>query len=373
MLLALGEADHFWIANAVYLGFTLSGVVGAVAKIVTYRTGLRRPAGRRVPVPPAGEAMKAIVQDRFGTAALRLSEEPDPVPGAGQVLLSVRATGVDPGVWHLVTGLPYIVRPVAGLRGPRSRVPGRDVAGVVVAIGEGVTRFRPGDEVFGVGRGTYAERAVARADRLEPKPAGLTFEAAAAVPTSATTALQGLRRGDVRAGQRVLVIGAGGGIGTFAVQLAKGLGAHVTGVCGPDKVDLVRSLGADDVVDYTSAAVTGRYDVVLDTAGNRTLRQLRGLATPKGTVVIAGGEGPNRWVGSFHRNLRAPLVSPFVGQRVRSLTSVYQAADMRRLAELLASGELVPVVSRTLPLAAAAEAIDHLESGHTTGKQVLTV
>jgi len=318
--------------------------------------------------------MKAIVQDRYGTAgALRLAEQPDPVPGAGQVLVRVRATGVDPGVWHMVTGLPYVIRPASGLRRPRRRVPGRDLAGVVVAVGEGVTRFRPGDEVFGAGEGTYAELAIARADRLEPKPANLTFEAAAAVPTSATTALQALRRGDVQAGQRVLVVGAGGGIGTFAVQLAKGLGAHVTGVCGPDKVDLVRSLGADDVVDYTRAEVTGRYDVILDIAGSRTLTQLRRMLTPKGTLVIAGGEGGGKWIGTFHRSLRAPFVSMFVGQRLRQVTSLYKAEDARRLAELLAGGELVPVVSRTLPLSAAAEAIDHLEAGHTTGKQVLTV
>jgi NADPH:quinone reductase-like Zn-dependent oxidoreductase len=318
--------------------------------------------------------MKAIVQDSYGTAgALRLAEAPDPVPGAGEVLVSVRAAGVDPGVWHFVTGLPYVVRPASGLRGPRRRVPGRDVAGVVAAVGEGVTRFEPGDEVFGAGDGTYAELAVARADRLEPKPANLSFEQAAAVPTSAMTALQALRRGDVAAGQRVLITGAGGGIGTFAVQLAKGLGAHVTGVCGTDKVDLVRSLGADDVVDYSRAEVTQRYDVVVDTAGSRSLTQLRRMLTPKGTLVIAGGEGGGKWVGTFHRSLRAPFVSLFVGQRLRQLTSLYKEADARRLAELLASGELVPVVSRTLPLSAAAEAIDHLEAGHTAGKQVLTV
>ena len=223
------------------------------------------------------------------------------MPRAGQVLVGVRATGVDPGVWHFATVLPYIVRPATGLRRPRNRVP----------------------------------------DRLEPKPANLTFEAAAAVPTSATAALQALRRGEVAAGQRLLITGAGGGIGTFAVQLAKGLGAHVTGVCGTDKVDLVRSLGADDVVDYTRADVTERYDVVLDIGGSRTLTQLRRMLTPKGTLVIAGGEGGGKWVATFHRSLRAPLVSPFVGQRLRQVTSLYQPEDMQRLAELLAAGELV--------------------------------
>jgi NADPH:quinone reductase-like Zn-dependent oxidoreductase len=317
--------------------------------------------------------MKAIVQDSYGTGALRLADQPDPVPGKGKVLVSVRATGVDPGVWHFVTGLPYVVRPASGFRRPRARVPGRDVAGVVVAVGEGVTRFAPGDEVFGAGSGTYAELAVVRADRLEPKPANLSFEQAAAVPTSAMTALQAMRRGEVRAGHRILILGAGGGIGTFAVQLAKGLGAHVTGVCGTDKVELVRSLGADDVVDYRRAEVTQRYDVVLDIAGSRTLTQLRGMVTPKGTLVIVGGEGGGKWVGTFHRSLRAPFVSPFVGQRLLQLTSVYKAEDARRLAELLGSGELVPVVSRTLPLSAAPEAIEHLEAGHTAGKQVLTV
>jgi NADPH:quinone reductase-like Zn-dependent oxidoreductase len=244
--------------------------------------------------------MKAIVQDSYGSAdVLELREVERPEVGDDDLLLSVHAAGVDPGVWHLMTGLPYLVRVMGfGLRAPRTRVRGGDVAGRVEAFGRNVKGFRAGDEVFGVCDGSFAEYASAREEKLAPKPANLTFSQAAAVPTSASTALQGLRDGGgVQAGQKVLVIGAAGGVGSFAVQIARALGAEVAGVCSPTKVDLVRSLGAERVIDYTRedfAEGGQRYDVILDTAGNRPLSRLRRALAPRGTLVIVGGEGGGR-------------------------------------------------------------------------------
>jgi len=257
------------------------------------------------------------------------------------------------------------------------RVPGFDVAGVVEAVGRGVTRFRPGDEVLGAGAGGFAELAAAKEKNLVVKPAGLAFESAAAVPTSAVTALQGLRdHGRVRAGQRVLVIGASGGVGSFAVQLAKHLGAEVTGVCSTAKVDLVRSIGADDVVDYTRedfAASGRRWNLILDTAGNRSLSHLRRALTPRGTLVIIGGEGGGRWLAGTDRQLRAMLLSPFVGHNLRSFIAQLTTEDLEQLAELVGSGIVTPVVGRTYPLERAADAIRDLEQGRARGKLVLTV
>ena len=250
--------------------------------------------------------MKAIVQSAYGSPnALHLADIDKPQAGDDDVLVRVQAAGVDPGVWHLTAGLPYMVRLMGlGLRAPKARVPGNDVAGRVEAVGKNVTRFRPRDEVYGrktIGDGCFAEYVCVPADRLAPKPANLTFEQAAAVPVSATTALQGLRdKGQLQPGQTVLVTGAGGGVGTFAVQLAKAFGAEVTGVCDTAKVDLVRSLGADQVIDRTRqdfADGTRRYDLILDTAGSRPVSQLRRALAPRGTLVIAGGEGGNRWSG----------------------------------------------------------------------------
>jgi len=240
--------------------------------------------------------MQAIVQDTYGsTDVLELRNIDRPVIAADEVLVRVHAAGVDRGVWHLMTGLPYPVRLAGyGVRAPKTAVPGMDVAGVVEAVGAGVTRFRPGDEVFGIGMGTYAELTRAREDKLATKPPHLGFEQAAVVPISGLTALQGLRdHGRVATGQRVLVIGASGGVGTFAVQLANAYGAEVTGVCSTTKVDLVRSLGADHVIDYTRDDITERgqrYDVILDTGGNRSLSSLRRILAPSGTLVIVGAE-----------------------------------------------------------------------------------
>ncbi|OUC95483.1 NAD(P)-dependent alcohol dehydrogenase [Streptosporangium minutum] len=323
--------------------------------------------------------MKAMVRDAYCSPdALRLGDIDKPVAGDDDVLVRVHAAGVDQGVWHLVTGLPYVVRIGGfGLLRPGSRVPGLDVAGRVEAVGRNVTRFRPGDEVFGTCGGSFAEYACAREDRLARKPANVTFEQAAAVPASAVAALQGLRdRGQVRAGQRVLVIGAGGGVGTFAVQLAKAFGADVTGVCGTTKTDLVRSIGADDVIDYTRedfADGARRYDLILDTAGRRSLSRLRRALTPRGTLVIVGGEGGGRWLQGTDRQLRALLLAPFVRQRLRALMSAEREEDLRYCGELIEAGKVTPIVDRTYPLSEVPEAIRYLRGGHARGKVVITV
>jgi NADPH:quinone reductase-like Zn-dependent oxidoreductase len=310
---------------------------------------------------------------------LELREIERPLVGDDEVLLRVHAAGVDPGVWHLMSGLPYLVRVMGyGLRRPKVRVRGRDVAGRVEVVGKNVTRVRPGDEVYGTCEGSFAEYACARADRIAEKPAGLTFEQAAAVPISGMTALQGLRdAGKVEPGQRVLIIGAGGGVGTFAVQLAKAFGAEVTGVCSTTKLDLVRSIGADHVVDYTRedfADGEKRYDLILDTAGRRPLSYLRRALAARGTLVIVGGEGGGRWLGGFDRQIfRAPILSLFVGQTLRPLIAKETSEDLVVLKELIEAGKVTPVVDRAYPLSEAAEAIRYLAEGLAAGKVVVTV
>ena len=323
--------------------------------------------------------MKAIVQDRYGSSeVLQLQDVATPAPKAGEVLVRVHAAGVDPGVWHLMTGLPYLIRIMGfGLRAPKNRIRGRDLSGRVEAVGEGVTRFRPGDEVFGTCEGSFAEYACAREDRLARKPAKLTFEQAAVVAISGTTALQALRdKGRVTAGQKVLIIGASGGVGSFAVQIAKSFGAEVTGVCGPSKIELVRSIGADHVIDYTSQDFSdgsSRYDLVLDTAGNRSLSQLRRAVTSTGTLVIIGGEGGGRMLGMVSRILRTVALAPFVKQRLVALTSAERIEDFETLRELIESGRVMPVMDRTYGLPDAADAIRYIEQGHARGKVVIAV
>ncbi|OKK16101.1 NADPH:quinone reductase [Streptomyces sp. CB00455] len=323
--------------------------------------------------------MKAIVQDVYGpTGVLRLEEIDQPVPGRGEVLLRVHAAGVDQGVWHLMAGKPYAIRAAGfGLRTPKRRVRGMDVAGRVEAVGPGVTRLRPGDEVYGTCAGSFAEYACAKEDELAPRPARLTPEQAAAVTVSASTALQALRLGRLEPGHRVLVIGAAGGVGTYAVQIAKALGAaHVTGVCSGAKADLVHSLGADAVIDYTlqDPADSGhRYDLVLDTAGNRPLARLRRILTPRGSLVIVGGETGGRWIGGGQRQLCALLLSPFVPHRLRGLASTPRPEDLGTLGELIESGALTPALDRTYPLAEVPLAIDRLRAGRARGKIVIRV
>jgi NADPH:quinone reductase-like Zn-dependent oxidoreductase len=323
--------------------------------------------------------MKAIVQDTYGSAdVLEFRNVEEPVVGDRDVLLRVHAAGLDPGVWHLMTGLPYMVRFMGyGIRRPKIRIRGRDVAGTVKAVGRNVTRFRPGDEVFGICEGSFAEYASAREKKLALKPANLTFEQSATAPISAITALQSLRdKGKVRPGHKVLIIGAAGGVGAFAVQIAKAFGAEVTGVCSTTKLDLVRSIGADNAIDYTREDFTDgarRYDVIIDTAGRRPLSHLRRALAPKGTLVIVGGEGGGSWFGGFGRNFGAAMLSPLVPGKLTMLISKEKQEDLQSVKELLEAGEVTPVIDRTYSLGEAPEAIRYWEKGHARGKIVVTV
>ncbi len=323
--------------------------------------------------------MKAIVQDTYGsTDVLELRDIDKPEIADDEVLVRVHAAGVDRGVWHTMTGLPYPIRLAGyGLRAPRTPVPGMDVAGVVEAVGNDVTRFQPGDEVFGIAKGAFAEYARAPESKLAPKPANLTFEQAAVVAISGLPALQALRdHGKVRAGQKVLIIGASGGVGTYAVQLAKAFGAEVTAVCSTTKVDMVRSLGADHVIDYTRddfADGVSRYDVILDIGGNSSLSRLRRALTPRGTLVIVGGEKDGRWLGGTDRQIRALMLSPFLGQKLGTFISKENHEDMLVLKKLIEAGKVRPVIDRTYPLSEAPQAIRYLEQGHARGKVVITV
>jgi NADPH:quinone reductase-like Zn-dependent oxidoreductase len=277
-----------------------------------------------------------------------------------------------------MTGLPYLFRIAgSGLRAPKTRVRGTDVAGRVETIGKDVTRLQAGDEVFGICDGAFAEYATAQPDKVTPKPANLTFEQAATVPTSGCTALQAVRNnGKVLPGQKVLIIGAAGGVGSFAVQIAKAFGAQVTGVCSTTKVDLVRSIGADDVIDYTrdDFAETGqRYDIILDIAGNRSVSHLRRALSPRGTLVIVGGEGGGRWFGGIDRQLRASMLSPFVHQKLGTFVAKANGEDLVVLKELIEAGKVTPVIDKAYPLSEVPEAIRHLEEGHARGKVVITV
>ncbi len=323
--------------------------------------------------------MKAIVHHKYGPPdVLSLGDIDKPEIADDEVLVHVHAAGVDRGVWHVLTGLPYPIRLAGyGLRAPKNPVIGSDVAGVVEAVGKNVSRFQPGDEVFGIGKGSYAEYARALENKLAPKPTNLTFEQAAVVAISGETALQALRdHGKVRPGQKVLIIGASGGVGTYAVQIAKAFGAEVTGVCSTTKVEMVRSIGADHVIDYTRedfAEGEQRYDVILDIGGNSSLARLRRALAPRGTLVITGGETDGRWLGGTDRQLRALVLSPFVGQKLGTFISSENHEDMIVLKEFIESGKVTPVIDRTYPLAEAPEAIRYLEEGHAKGKVVITV
>ena len=324
------------------------------------------------------QAMKAVVQERYGSPdVLHLEEIDQPMVGEGEVLVRVRAAGVDRGVWHMMTGQPYLIRTAGyGIRAPKNPVLGIDLAGVVEAVGENVTAFKPGDEVFGAGNGTFAEYAVAREDKLLAKPENLTFEQAAAVAVSGSTALQAVRdHGRVKPGQEVLIIGASGGVGTYAVQIAKAFGAHVTGVCSTAKVEMVRSIGADRVIDYTRedfAERDKRYDLILDIGGNSTLSRLRRALSANGTLVIVGGEGGGPWLGGIDRQLRAMTLSSFVGQKLGTFIGTQNQEDLIVLKELIESGKVTPVIDRTYPLADVPEAIRYLQEGRVLGKVVIT-
>jgi NADPH:quinone reductase-like Zn-dependent oxidoreductase len=323
--------------------------------------------------------MKAIVQDTYGsTDVLEFGDIDKPEIADDEVLVRVHAAGVDRGVWHVMAGLPYPLRLAGyGLRTPKNPVPGTDMAGVVEAVGKNVTRFQPGDEVFGIGKGTFAEYTRVLENKLAPKPTNLTFEQAAVVGISGSTALQGLRDyGQVQPGQKVLIIGASGGVGTYAVQLAKAFRAEVTAVCSTTKVDLVRSLGADHVIDYMRddfAAGERHYDVILDIGGNASLSRLRRVLSPTGTLVIAGGETGGRWLGGSDRQIRAVLLSRFVGQTLRTFINSENHEDLIVLTGLIESGKVTPVIDRRYPLAEAPKAIRYLLEGHARGKVVITI
>jgi NADPH:quinone reductase-like Zn-dependent oxidoreductase len=324
--------------------------------------------------------MKAITQETYGPPnVLDFRDVEDPVIEDEDVLIRVHAAGAGPDVWHIMTGQPYMARPVLGLRRPKIRVRGWDVAGTVEAVGAGVTTFRPGDEVMGVAEaGSFAEFAVTPAEKLVRKPANVSFEQAAAVPVSGVTALQAVRdKAMVLPGQKVLVIGAAGGVGTMAVQMAKAFGAEVTGVASTSKLDLVRSIGADAVIDYTREDFTDgsrTWDVIVDTAGRRPLRRLRRALTPKGTLVVVGGDGGGRWTGGFFRGiLRGPLLSLFVGQRLGGLNSKVNQEDLQAVTDLVEAGSVTPVIGRTYSLPEAADAIRELATGHARGKLVIAI
>lgn len=321
--------------------------------------------------------MKAIVQDRYGLPdVLHVEDIEEPVAGAGEVLVRVLAASAFIGDWHIVTGLPYAIRAVSGLRAPKNRVRGQDFAGRVEAVGERVTLFQPGDEVFGTCHGSFAEYATAGEDKIAPRPVNLTFEQAATVPSTGTTALQGLRDvGKVQPGGRVLIIGAAGGMGSFAVQIARAFGAHVTGVCSTTKVDLARSIGADEVIDYTRDDVTDvghTYDVILDTAGNRPVSHLRRALAPRGTLVIGGGEGGGRWFG-VGRQIRASMLSPFVRQKLGTFIAKQNREDLLVLKALVEAGKVTPVIGSAYPLGEIPDAIRQLGEGHGRGKVVIEI
>ncbi len=308
-----------------------------------------------------------------------MAEVAKPTFDDDEVLLRVGAASVDRGTWHVMAGLPYPIRLAGfGFRRPKALNPGRSVAGTVEAVGTDVAGFGPGDEVFGVcDGGSFAEFAVARADKLAIKPANLSFEQAAAVPISALTALQAVRdKAEVTSGQKVLIIGASGGVGTFAVQIAKAFGAEVTGVCSPAKVDLVRSIGADHVIDYTRNQIADggqRYDAILDIGGNRRLSHLRRALTHTGTLVIVGGETDGRWLGGSDRQIRAILLSKLLHQTLGTFVASENADDLAALRELLEAGKVAPAIDRTYPLSETAAAIRYVQDGHARGKVVITV
>lgn len=325
--------------------------------------------------------MKAIVQNRYGTepeTVLQLAEIAKPTIGDDDVLVRVRAASVDRGTWHVMTGRPYLIRAVGfGLRAPKASNPGRSLAGTIEAVGKNVAEFGPGDEVYGSCDGSFAEYARAERSKLAPKPARLSFDEAAACPISAVTALQALRdKARLHPGEKVLIVGASGGVGTFAVQVAKAFGAEVTGVCSATKMDMVRALGADHVIDYTCEDFADgkvRYDVILDIGGSRGLSQLRRALTEKGRLVIVGGETDGRWLGGFDRQIRAIVLSLVVSQKLGMLASSENSADLVALGELIESGEVRPVIDKTYPLSEVPAAIRYLIDGHARGKVAIAV
>ncbi len=328
-----------------------------------------------------GDKMKAIVYCDYGLANLKLEEIAKPVPNDDQVLVKVRAASVNPYDWHFIEGTPYIMRFFGvGLRKPKDTRLGVDYAGTVETVGKNVTQFKPGDDVFGGRGGAFAEYVCPRAARaIAVKPANITFEQAASVNIAGITALQAIRdKGKIQAGQKILINGASGGVGTFAVQIAKSFGADVTGVCSTRNVDLVRSLGADHVIDYTKedfAKSAEHYDVILDNVPNHSLSECRGVLTPNGKYVMIGGGGPNdnRWVGPFGRIIHALVLSPFISQQMGMMMADTSQKDLTILADMMQSGKIKPVIDRTYKLSEVPAAIAYLEEGHARGKVIISL
>lgn len=335
------------------------------------------------PLPPpqsSGETMQAIVYDEYGSPdVLRLEQVPKPLPGDAQLLIRIRAAAVNPLDWHYLRGTPYLMRMESGYRRPVDTRLGVDMAGEVVAVGKDVTQFKPGDAVFGTASGAFSEYAITSEKRVALKPANLTFQQAAAVPVAALTALQALRdKGQIKPGQKVLINGASGGVGTFAVQIAKAMGAEVTGVCSTRNVELVRSLGADHVVDYTQQDFTAgseRYDVIIDNVFNRSLSENRRVLVPTGKYVLIGGGGPqdNKWLGPIGTVIGMMVVSQFVDQELGFMLSSMRQDDLRALGELMQAGKVTPVIDRTYSLQEAPVALHYLETGRARGKVVIIV
>lgn len=334
--------------------------------------------------PPASETMRAIVQEAYGSAdVLHQVLIPRPTIKENEVLVRVLAAGLDRGTWHVASCLPYALRLAYGFKAPRNPVPGLDLAGTVEAVGAKVTRFAVGDQVFGSGKGSFAEYASARENQLAHKPRNVSFEQAAVVPVSACTALIALRAGGIDPSRgampqplKVLVTGASGGVGSYAVQFAKAAGAEVTGVASTTKLDLVRTLGADHVIDYTAqdfADGAGQYDVIIDIAGNPTISQLRRALSASGKAVITGGEEGGSWTGSLDRQFRAVALSPFIRQRLTMIVGTQGAEDLEYIAGLLAAGTLTPAIDRTYPLARVPDAMRYFDAGKARGKIAITI
>jgi NADPH:quinone reductase-like Zn-dependent oxidoreductase len=322
--------------------------------------------------------MQAIVRDKYGSAdVMRLAQVNTPEVSANEVLLQVHAAGLERGAWHLMTGKPYLLRLGVGLRRPRKRVLGREVAGTIVAVGSAVTTLKTGEDVYGISRGSLAEYTVARADKLARKPANTTFEQAAIVPISGLTALQTLTDiGRIEPGQSVLIIGASGGVGSYAVQIAKAFGARGTGVCSTANLELVRSLGADHVIDYTQddfADGAHRYDLIIDLAGNPALSRLRRALAPTGTGVIAGGENGGNLTGGMNRQLRALVLTMFGRQRMALALCKERATDLERPTDLIEAGKITPTLDRTYALSETPDAMRYLEAGKVRGKVAITI
>jgi NADPH:quinone reductase-like Zn-dependent oxidoreductase len=362
----------------------IAGVVAAGVLALAFAMSHAAPCSPAPALPAGTTPMKAMVHRCYGSPEVLTYEDiARPSPADNEILVKVHAASVNPLDWHYMEGTPYLVRLEAGLGRPNNPRLGVDFSGTVAAVGQKVTRFKPGDEVFGGRFGAFAEYVVVREDRaVALKPAGVSFEQAASVPIAGITALQALRdAGRVRAGQKVLIIGASGGVGTFAVQVAKSLGAQVTGVCSTRNLEMVRSLGADHVIDYTREDVTRsdeRYEVIMDNVGNRSLSDLmtlRHLLAPHGTFVLVGGGGPDagRWIGPLGTPIDAHILQPFVSQKYLWLLAQLNPEDLAKLGELMQSGKMTPVIDRRYKLSEAAEALRYLEKGHARGKVVLSV